>query len=398
MSDDTDTEDALAASAYQHFKERKYDASLECLNKLRSKGNRASENDPKILHNIALVVYCIGGKTDPQSLLDHLSRVKGIIVENALNAQSSSSSSSSSSPPPPPSSSPSSSSPPPNNDDASHQQQQDDVIPTNTIPTVVGGGGGGGGEIDSSLLKYNQSVILYHTKQYASSLDILKSLFKDIEPIEDYLAVRICMLLMDLYVILRLPEKGLSVLAYLEKMHVTMTKPSTSDDKGGVQDKQDLEDSVVPPRIEPVSPSRYPPSFVIMTSFSLIFHTLTPSTSPLYSHTHFLSFYYFIIFFDESQRFSYDSPTKALSLAIPELEFVIHLYKSKLYLLDPSTLHQSKQEIEQTIELGAKLSPLTSPFGLFLKAHLEYLLLSEGIRFMISLKFEDIWNKTTRRR
>jgi hypothetical protein len=71
--------------------------------------------------------------------------------------------------------------------------------------------------------------------------------------------------------------------------------------------------------------------------------------------------------------YSYDSPTKVLCLSPLELDFSIHLYKSKLHLLRPSTdLDLAKEEIKLAMAAGAKVHPLTAPMCVFMKAHQEY--------------------------
>jgi CCR4-NOT transcription complex subunit 10 len=187
---DTDNE-ALAATALQHFKEKNTTKTLDCLSKLKSKGK---ENDPKILHNIALTEYYMSGTSDPQKLLDELRRVKTLAIEK-IAAQS-----------------------------ESGEGQEEGAPPSE--------------DIDTALLQYNQAVVLFQTRKYASALEILTRLFKTIEPIEDYLAVRICFLLVDLYILLKQPEKGFGVIAYLEKLHANLNKPI---EEKPAQDKDEKE-------------------------------------------------------------------------------------------------------------------------------------------------------------
>jgi len=73
-------------------------------------------------------------------------------------------------------------------------------------------------ESDTSLLSYNEAVVYYHLKQYATATTILEVLFSNVEPIEEGLAIRISFLLLDCYHVLESPEKGSKPLEFLEKL------------------------------------------------------------------------------------------------------------------------------------------------------------------------------------
>ena len=238
--EDPDTEDeALAASALQHFRDKNPTKVLDCLSQLKSK-----ESDPKILHNIAITEYYMNGTSDPQKLLEELARVRTLVIENAASEQA-----------------------------ESGEAQEEGVPPSE--------------DIDTALLQYNQAVILYQTRKYASALEILTRLFKTIEPIEDYLAVRICFLLVDLHILLQQTEKGFGVIAYLEKLFANLNKPTEErpvqdrDEKEKEKDKSIGESLFQRP--EPILPSTYPKNS--SNNHSLFIHPLRPpqfyTTSPL---------------------------------------------------------------------------------------------------------------------
>lgn len=226
--EDPDTENE-AAAALQHFKEKNPTKALDALIKLK---NKSKDSDPKILHNIAITEYYASGASDPQKLLDDLSKVKTLITEKAASAQS-----------------------------ESVEGQEEGAPPSD--------------DIDTALLQYNQAVILYQTRKYASALDILTRLFRTIEPIEDYLAVRICFLLVDIYLILKQTEKGFGVIAYLEKLYANLNKPTEEkstqekdekdkekDNKEKEKDKEKDKDKSVGESLfqkpEPIPPSTHP--------------------------------------------------------------------------------------------------------------------------------------------
>ncbi|KAJ8302570.1 hypothetical protein KUTeg_018966 [Tegillarca granosa] len=72
-------------------------------------------------------------------------------------------------------------------------------------------------DVDHSVIYYNQAVILYHLRQYKGALNILDKLFQFIEPLEEHLAKRILILLVELYLCTSQPEKAMGMLNYMEK-------------------------------------------------------------------------------------------------------------------------------------------------------------------------------------
>ncbi|CAE8650170.1 unnamed protein product, partial [Polarella glacialis] len=70
---------------------------------------------------------------------------------------------------------------------------------------------------DLSILRYNQALLCVQLRQYAQATLILEELFDNIEPIDDFLAIKICFLLLELCLTQREPEQAVQVLTYLEK-------------------------------------------------------------------------------------------------------------------------------------------------------------------------------------
>eukprot|EP00927_Polykrikos_kofoidii_P054706 TRINITY_DN49091_c0_g1_i1.p1 TRINITY_DN49091_c0_g1~~TRINITY_DN49091_c0_g1_i1.p1 ORF type:complete len:1139 (-),score=196.03 TRINITY_DN49091_c0_g1_i1:147-3563(-) len=94
---------------------------------------------------------------------------------------------------------------------------------------------------DLSVLRYNQALLCLQLRQYAQATLILEELFENIEPIDDFLAIKICFLLLELCLLQREPEQAVPVLAYLEKPNAFLTvlrseRPST---KGSVEGRGD---------------------------------------------------------------------------------------------------------------------------------------------------------------
>merc|ERR1719353_907443 len=74
-----------------------------------------------------------------------------------------------------------------------------------------------------SVLRYNQALLCLQLRQHVQAALILEDLFVNIEPIDDFLAIKICFLLLELCLIQREPELAVGVLAYLEKPNAFMT-------------------------------------------------------------------------------------------------------------------------------------------------------------------------------
>lgn len=76
---------------------------------------------------------------------------------------------------------------------------------------------------DLSVLRYNQALLCMQLRLYTQATIILEELFENIEPIDDFLAIKICFLLLELYLLTREPEQAVHVLAYLEKPNAFLT-------------------------------------------------------------------------------------------------------------------------------------------------------------------------------
>mmetsp|Transcript_96310 Transcript_96310/g.272301 ORF Transcript_96310/g.272301 Transcript_96310/m.272301 type:complete len:1086 (-) Transcript_96310:42-3299(-) len=76
---------------------------------------------------------------------------------------------------------------------------------------------------DLSVLRYNQALLCLQLRQYAQATLVLEELFENIEPIDDFLAIKICFLLLELCLLQREPEQAIPVLNYLEKPNAFLT-------------------------------------------------------------------------------------------------------------------------------------------------------------------------------
>lgn len=78
-------------------------------------------------------------------------------------------------------------------------------------------------EEDMSILRYNQALLCLQLRQHAQAAIILEELFDNIEPIDDFLAIKICFSLLELCLTEREPEQAVAVLNYLEKPNAFLT-------------------------------------------------------------------------------------------------------------------------------------------------------------------------------
>ena len=129
--------------------------------------------DPKVLHNSAIAEYVDGGQRDPRKLLGALENLKQRLEDARAEAEFG----------------------------------EADAL----------------GDMDPSLTAYNMAVLLYQLKQYARCRTLLEDMFANIEPIDEFLAFKLCFLLLDVYLIQRHADRATEVLAYLEKSFATLT-------------------------------------------------------------------------------------------------------------------------------------------------------------------------------
>ncbi|XP_038068340.1 CCR4-NOT transcription complex subunit 10-like [Patiria miniata] len=111
-------------------------------------------------------------------------------------------------------------------------------------------------DTDHAILFFNHAIILYHMRQHHEAIRILEKLFQIIEPLEENLAHKTLLLLIETYLCTYQPEKALAMLAYLEKL---LFSPETSGNKGGSEssnkdnkDSNTEESSVDPEKYRPI--------------------------------------------------------------------------------------------------------------------------------------------------
>ncbi|XP_017763329.1 PREDICTED: CCR4-NOT transcription complex subunit 10 [Eufriesea mexicana] len=94
-------------------------------------------------------------------------------------------------------------------------------------------------DIEKCVMRYNQAVLLYHTKQYNDALQIVNRLFAFIEPMEESLAHKVCLLLIELHIVTEQPDAALSLINYIESQLI-----STDNSKISSVDKESMMKSI----------------------------------------------------------------------------------------------------------------------------------------------------------
>ncbi|XP_065012418.1 uncharacterized protein LOC135641187 isoform X2 [Musa acuminata AAA Group] len=72
-------------------------------------------------------------------------------------------------------------------------------------------------ECGTSVIMLNIAVVLYHVHEYAHALSVLEKLFQNIEPVDERIALNVCLLLLDIASACQDVSKAADVIQYLEK-------------------------------------------------------------------------------------------------------------------------------------------------------------------------------------
>lgn len=70
-----------------------------------------------------------------------------------------------------------------------------------------------------------QAIVHYHRNEVPEALALLEPLFACIGPLDDGTAFRVCLLLLDIYILSEDYQKAKSVLGFLEKTHGNLFNP-----------------------------------------------------------------------------------------------------------------------------------------------------------------------------
>ena len=76
------------------------------------------------------------------------------------------------------------------------------------------------GDMDPSLTAYNMAVLLFQLKQYARCRTLLEDMFSNIEPVDEFLAFKLCFLLLDVYLLQRQADRAAALAGEEVVVHV----------------------------------------------------------------------------------------------------------------------------------------------------------------------------------
>ncbi len=152
MTEQQQQQQSLAKSAHAHFHNKEYDKALDALSRLQ----QHKAEDPKILHNLAVASYYKSSCTDPRRLLAVLTRIRSN-AEAKIQKE------------------------------GGDSTEKTDLSDFYSDPTIL------------AILCYNEAVINFQLRQYSTALGLLENQFRNIEGIDEDLAIKTCFLLIDLY-------------------------------------------------------------------------------------------------------------------------------------------------------------------------------------------------------
>lgn len=321
----------LAKEAYVLFQLGKYVECLKVLNQILEK----KADDPKVLHNSAIVENFQDGFSNPKRFLEALYNLKK------------------------------------RSERLAHSSGENAEALNNRIKAVGNKGNNGVGQgisaddFDVSVIMFNIAVILYHLHEYEKSFSILERLYQNIEPIDERVARHVCLLLLDVSLVCHHASRAADVINYLER--VGGNNLTNQGDSGTFIQQQQQSTNLVPK-------STSAPTNVIISSSS---DPINPDNtngpeSPLSRTLSEETLYESLI-----STLDVSAPTRSSNnltqpddslITTPDLRLKVHLYKVWVLILTRN-LKAAKREVKLAMNIarGKDYS-----LALFLKSQLEY--------------------------
>ncbi|KAK6941696.1 hypothetical protein RJ641_027073 [Dillenia turbinata] len=328
----------LAKDAALLFQSGKFGECVDVLNQLLQK----KEDDPKVLHNIAIAEYFRDGCSDPRKLLEALNKVKKQSEELAgasgENLEASA-----------------------NTGNKITLGSKSTNISQNFSSLVYTD------EFDTSVTILNMAIIWFHLHEYAKALSILEPLYQNIEPIDENTALDICLLLLDVALALHDASKSADVINYLEKAF-GLGNMTNQNDNGNTSNQQSSNPVAKPPVRATSDASNSDSTGSANVSEDALSRTLSEETD---RETLFSTLDIVCQNLSRTAGPPHDilrTPTDR-SISISDLKFKLHLYKVRLLLLTRN-LKTAKREVKMAMMNGAR--GRDSSMALLLKSQLEY--------------------------
>ncbi|XP_051175412.1 CCR4-NOT transcription complex subunit 10 [Leptopilina boulardi] len=102
-------------------------------------------------------------------------------------------------------------------------------------------------DVEKCVMRYNQAILLYHTRQYKAALQLMIRLFSLIEPLvsEESLAQKVCLLLIELYIATGQPDAALTLVNYIERQFTVsdLSKVTLTDKEEFVKTSRELKET-----------------------------------------------------------------------------------------------------------------------------------------------------------
>ncbi|GAM17382.1 hypothetical protein SAMD00019534_005570 [Acytostelium subglobosum LB1] len=322
---------SIAQSAAAHFNNRQYDKSYQLFLDIK---NRSPQQTPskEVLMNLAITDYYQNNCVDPNKLMDDLAKINTPSTSSSSTTTTTASTTDTSS-----SATNTPTSPKDLHQQHQHQQQQHASSDNSPPSSLANSTDALDLDNDQAMVIYNQAVLYNSLRQYGQAYNNLETLFQNILFLDDYVAIRICFLMVNIGITLQLYDKAYTVLSYLEQnfSHLYLSKDSVDTQQAGLQAINEGGGG-------------------------------GGSSSEQHSNnnnTH-----------KESTESTNDDTNSTASwsntLMTPfEYRFLIHFYKSKLYLLSNEHHHMAKEEINQAISRAMKINYKLLPACYLLKSN-----------------------------
>ncbi|KAG6471123.1 CCR4-NOT transcription complex subunit 10-like isoform X1 [Zingiber officinale] len=336
--------EGLAKEAAFLFQNRRFEECVDVLNHLLEK----KKGDAKVLHNIAVAEYLREGFTDPRNLLDALNKLKEQSEKLAHSCGEQIESENSSG-----------SDMVPGSKSNSASIHQSSAINSSRVVYAQ--------DFDTSVTLLNIAIILYHIHEYSQSLSVLEKLYQNIEPIEEQIALRVCLLLLDVALVCEDVSKAAGVIQYLEKSFGITHAVGQVDSGCSTQQQSNqgmkiaITSSVTAPDVSTTDSSGNGNS-----SDNALGRTLTDETleyETLYSTLDTVSEKLERPISNDNLKLSPDQEASSI-----DLKLNLHLYKVRLMLL-ARNLKAAKREIKLAMNIARFGDSSTA---LLLKSQLEY--------------------------
>ncbi|KAG0567961.1 hypothetical protein KC19_7G175300 [Ceratodon purpureus] len=193
-------------------------------------------------------------------------------------------------------------------------------------------------------------MMMYNLQRYADAMAVLEPLYRNIEPIDETAALRVCLLMLDITLASGQPGKAAEVLQYVEKAFGYLLPPAET------------------PTTAPSLPSSTPSETESLMTTTEQALARTSSDEGLEDYPVTLG----SLEIDSSQNLGSKTPVTLVVAArekpIPpvDVKLLLHLYRGRLFL-SARNLKVSKREIKSALNLSRE-----NTTALLLKAQLEY--------------------------